>query len=232
MRTTARLHKFLKGFEGFRATAYIPVKGDKWTIGYGFTEGVEEGDTMTRAEADARFIEELAKYEYAVERATHKRCTQSQFDALVSLAYNIGIGALQKSTVLKAHNREDFAAAARAFALYNKSGGKVYPGLVKRRAAEAAMYLESSGEDLPQDMPQTVDSEPRFTQSSIGKGSIIAGSTATVATVAETLNTVNMVKDTTHSLGDWMVPLLLVVVVIAIGYIAWERIQIRKGGYK
>ena len=94
------------------------------------------------------------------------------------------------------------------------------------------MYLESSGEDLPQDMPQTVDSEPRFTQSSIGKGSIIAGSTATVATVAETLNTVNMVKDTTHSLGDWMVPLLLVVVVIAIGYIAWERIQIRKGGYK
>lgn len=232
MRTTARLHKFLKGFEGFRATAYIPVKGDKWTIGYGFTEGVEEGDTMTRAEADARFIEELAKYEYDVERATHERCTQSQFDALVSLAYNIGIGALQKSTVLKAHNREDFAAAARAFALYNKSGGKVYPGLVKRRAAEAAMYLESSGEDLPQDMPQTVDSEPRFTQSSIGKGSIIAGSTATVATVAETLNTVNMVKDTTHSLGDWMVPLLLVVVVIAIGYIAWERIQIRKGGYK
>lgn len=232
MRTTARLHKFLKGFEGFRAAAYVPVKDDKLTIGYGFTAGVKAGDTMTRAEADARFIEELAKYEYAVERATHERCTQSQFDALVSLAYNIGIGALQKSTVLKAHNREDFAAAARAFALYNKSGGKVYPGLVKRRAAEAAMYLESSGEDLPQDMPQTVDSEPRFTQSSIGKGSIIAGSTATVATVAETLNTVNMVKDTTHSLGDWMVPLLLVVVVIAIGYIAWERIQIRKGGYK
>lgn len=232
MKASPRVISFIKGFEGFRAAAYVPVKDDKLTIGYGFTAGVKAGDTMTRAEADARFIEELAKYEYAVERATHERCTQSQFDALVSLAYNIGIGALQKSTVLKAHNREDFAAAARAFALYNKSGGKVYPGLVKRRAAEAAMYLESSGEDLPQDMPQTVDSEPRFTQSSIGKGSIIAGSTATVATVAETLNTVNMVKDTTHSLGDWMVPLLLVVVVIAIGYIAWERIQIRKGGYK
>lgn len=232
MRTSKRGIDFLISQEGYRGRAYVPVPGDKWTIGYGFTEGVQEGDTMTVAQAKVRLASELEKYEDAVEMATHDRVTQSQFDALVSLAYNIGTSALAKSTVIKAHKRGDFAAAARAFSLWNKSGGKVYAGLVKRRAAEAAMYLESSGEDLPQDMPQTVDSEPRFTQSSIGRGSIIAGGTATVATVAETLSTVNSVKDTAHSLGDWLVPLLLVVVVITIGYIAWERVQQRKGGWK
>lgn len=226
MKTSAQGIALIKRFEGFRQNAYQDVVG-VWTIGYGFTKGVQAGDIMSRAQADERLAEELRDYEQAVMRATGGDVTQSQFDALVSFAWNVGAKGMAGSSVIKAHKRKDYQAAARAFALWNKAGGKVWPGLTRRRAAEAALYLE----DLPSEMPQAVEPERPMADSSINRGAVIAGGTATVATVAETVQTVAEVKRGADDLGAWLVPVLLLAVVGLCGYIVWERVKQRKGGW-
>jgi lysozyme len=80
-------------------------------------------------------------------------------------------------------------------------------------------------------MPQTVDAESRMTESPINRAGVVAGGTAAVATVAETARTVADVKYSVSSLGDWLVPVLLVVVVVLCGYTVWQRVQQRKGGW-
>lgn len=230
----------LREFEGFRAQAYIPVPGDVPTIGYGFTRNVKMGDKMTRAEAAARLIRELRPYESAVERACTVPPNQNQFDAMVLLAYNIGTAGFGRSSVLKAHNRRDFAAAARAFALWNQSGGKVYPGLSRRRAKEAALYLDPVRSEIdpeaeavePRPLLGKVDAERPMHASEINRAGVVAGGTAAVATVAETMRAVSDVKSSSDALGpEWLLPLLLAVVVGLCGYIVWQRVQQRKGGW-
>lgn len=235
MRLSNPSRERLKRLEGFRAKAYIPVPGDRVTIGYGFTDGVKMGDTMTREEADARLIEELRPYEMAVWQACTNEPNQNEFDAMTSLAYNIGIAGFKRSTVLKAHNRGDHQAAARAFGLWNKSGGRVYAGLTKRRAEEAALYLTPMPDDVSDpispEMPQRIDPESRMIESPINRSAVVAGGTAAVATVAETARTVADVKYSTQALGDWLVPILLIVVVALCGYVVWTRVKQRREGW-
>lgn len=226
MRTSNQGISLIKEFEGFRDHAYRDPVGI-WTIGYGFTKGVRSGDTMTREQAEQRLRDELGQYERAVEQATGGSVTQAQFDALVSFAWNVGIKGMAGSSVIKAHNRGDHQAAARAFALWNKAGGKVWPGLTRRRAAEAAMYL--SGE--PVEMPQAVEPESHMTASPINRASVVAGGTAAVATVAETARTVADVKYSVTSLGDWLIPILLLVIVGLCGYLVWQRVRQRREGW-
>lgn len=160
---------FIQEFEGYHTKlpdgsckAYRCQIGNgmddgKWTIGFGCTEGVYGGLVWTRAQADEAFRRELARFEEAVGRCVTASVTQNQFDALVSFSYNCGESALAHSTVLSRTNAGDPEGAARAFGLWNKSRGQVVSGLVRRRAAEAAMY---SRPDLPSaepEMPQTVD---------------------------------------------------------------------------
>ena len=225
----------LKRLEGFSAVAYIPVPGDVPTLGYGFTEGVTMGDTITREEADRRLSAILVPYEIVVEDACTNTPNQNEFDAMVLLCFNIGIGGFKKSTVLRCHNAGDHQAAARAFALWNKSGGKVYTGLTRRRAEEAALYLTPVPDDVsdpvaPQ-MPQTVDAESGMAQSPINRAGVVAGGTAAVATVSETARTIADVKYSTQALGDWLVPVLLLCVVGLCGYVVWQRISQRRGGW-
>jgi lysozyme len=89
----------------------------------------------------------LAKDLVTVERGVLRLCptglTQSRFDALVSFSFNVGLGNLQRSTIRQRHNRGDFEGTAEAFMDWTKAGGKVLPGLVKRRKDEAALYLEA-----------------------------------------------------------------------------------------
>lgn len=228
MNTSQKGIDLIKQYEGFKSSAYRDVVG-VWTIGYGFTAGVKEGDKITRAQAESRLQAELTKYEDAVEKACTAPLNQHQFDALVSFAWNVGVSGMAKSSVVKAHNRGDNNAAARAFGLWNKAGGKVWPGLTRRRAAEAALYLEPV--DAQDDMPQAVEPERPMMGSSINRASVVAGGTATAAAVVETLATVNQVKSGVESLGDWLVPCLLIAVVILCGYIAFERLKQRKGGW-
>jgi len=232
MRISQRGIALIQEFEGFRSRAYQDVVG-VWTIGFGFTDHVKEGDTITKAQALARLSRELRTYEAGVHAACKIEPSQNEFDALVSFAWNVGVKAMQGSSVIKAHNRGDHPAAARAFGLWNKAGGKVWPGLVRRRAAEAALYLEpmADAEVAPVDMPQAVDAESKPIQSGINRAGVVAGGTAAVATVAEVSRTVADVKTSVDGLGTWVLPLLLIVVVGLCGYIVWQRLQQRKGGW-
>lgn len=132
-------------FEGCRLTAYADpgsADGHPWTIGWGSTgPGIAKGVTWTQAQADERFAADLAKFSAKVRDVLGGAATtQSQFDAMVSLAYNIGVGAFSKSTVLRKHKAGDYAGAEAAFGMWVKNDGKVMQGLVNRRKAEADLY--------------------------------------------------------------------------------------------
>lgn len=132
----------IKGFEGEKLAAY-PDPGTgaaPWTIGVGHTgPDVRPGMTITAAQSTNLLRADLAKFEAGV-AALAPTTTQGQFDALVSFAFNVGLTNLKGSTLLRKHNAGDYAGAADQFALWNKAAGKVLPGLVKRRAAEAQIY--------------------------------------------------------------------------------------------
>lgn len=130
----------IKQFEGCRLTAYR-CPADVLTIGYGHTgPDVTEGLRITPQQAEALLRGDLARFEDGVRRHAGA-ATQDQFDALVSFAFNVGIGALAGSTLLKRHKAGDKARAANEFLRWNKAGGIVLPGLTRRRAAERRLYL-------------------------------------------------------------------------------------------
>lgn len=242
---SARGRALIKQFEGFRADAYQDVVG-VWTIGYGFTRGVQPGQHMTVQQAEARLITELLGYEQAVLSGCTLEPNQNQMDAMCSLAWNIGIAGFLRSTVLKCHNRGDAQSASRAFGLWNKAGGREWAGLTRRRAAEAALYLEpapglvqrvvegaipaaQAGEVPPpppaQAMPQQIDHESGMGASGINRAATIAGTTAA------TVGAVSSIKQSVSDLGGWVVPLLCVAVVALAGYIVWQRWQQRTKGW-
>jgi lysozyme len=231
MKTSGKGIALITEFEGFREKAYQDVVG-VWTIGYGFTLGVQPGDTITKAQAKARLARELDSYEAAVTRACTNEPNQNEFDALVCFAFNVGAAGMAKSSVIKAHNRGDHQAAARAFSLWNKAGGKVWPGLTRRRAAEAALYLTPMPDDVSDpvegpalDMPQRVDSESSLSRSPIVAGSGIAAGATAAAEVARS------VSDVREALGDWLPWVLVAIAVGAAGWAIWSRMQQRRGGW-
>jgi GH24 family phage-related lysozyme (muramidase) len=116
--------------------------GDPWTIGWGSTGAdIRKGVVWSQQQCDERFQEHLDEFAAGVSKAIgNARTTQSQFDAMVSFAYNVGLGNLSSSTLLRKHKAGDYAGAALEFARWNKAAGKVLAGLTKRRAAEAALY--------------------------------------------------------------------------------------------
>lgn len=147
----------IKRFEGkFKRPYLCPAR--IWTVGYGhvlYPEQIrlkmddrlayplkpEDNRTFTSEEIDGLLMDELGKYERGVVRLCPGSLTQNQFDALVSFSYNVGLGALQRSTIRSAFNRGDLDIAADAFLKYNKAGGKELKGLTRRRQAERALFL-------------------------------------------------------------------------------------------
>lgn len=151
----------IHSFESFKANAYKDpgsVNGLPITIGWGSTtdlqgQPIKLGAVWTREYADAKFAQDLARFEMGVNILLDGApTTQSQFDALVSFAYNVGLDndgdgkaeGLGDSTLLKKHKAGDYAGAKAQFALWNKNDGKVLAGLTRRRAAEAALYGSAS----------------------------------------------------------------------------------------
>lgn len=116
--------------------------GDPWTIGWGSTgTDIKRGVEWSQQQCDDRLDRDLAAFAAKVANVIGAAATsQHQFDAMVSFAYNVGIGNLQSSTLLKKHKAGDHAGAAQEFAKWNKAAGKVMAGLTRRRAAEAALY--------------------------------------------------------------------------------------------
>lgn len=134
----------IKQFEGFRATAYL-CPANVWTVGYGTTrisgKPVRSGMKVTTDEAENLLDEDLKRFEDAVNSLVQVEITQNQFDALVSFVYNVGVGSLQKSTLLKKLNAGLFSEAAEQFLRWDKAKGKRLAGLTRRRKAERELFL-------------------------------------------------------------------------------------------
>lgn len=161
----------IEGYEGYHdrmpdgsCRAYQKTyngKKDKWTIGFGCTEGVYEGLIWTREQADAAFSKELAKFESAVTRLVTVDLNQNQYDALVSFCYNVGLGAgkipgFSNSTLLKKLNKGDYKGAADQFQYWNHVNGRPVSGLTQRRTSEANLFLKPTAPEPAPAMPQTV----------------------------------------------------------------------------
>lgn len=116
--------------------------GDPWTIGFGSTgSDIKRGTVWTRAQAEQRFADHVAEFAGGVIRLLDGAPTsQNEFDALVSLAYNIGLGNFGSSTLLRMHKRGFKVDAAAQFVRWNRAAGRVMAGLTRRREAEAAHY--------------------------------------------------------------------------------------------
>jgi len=137
--------ELIKHFEGLRTTAYKDPVGI-WTIGYGHTSmagppAVSEGMTITEAEAEAILKQDLDIFERGVANALTIATNNDQFSAMVSFSFNVGLGALRTSTLLRKHNGRDVPGAADEFLRWVYAGGEILPGLERRRKAERALYL-------------------------------------------------------------------------------------------
>jgi len=142
MQTSQRGIDLIKRFEGLRLTAYDDGVGIP-TIGYGHTAGVKPGLTITADQAVQFLREDLHSAERDIDRLVTVHLCQHQFDALASLVFNIGGTAFRDSTLLRKLNAGDYAGAAVQFDRWVHGGGKILPGLVKRRAAERAMFEDA-----------------------------------------------------------------------------------------
>lgn len=158
MKTSANGIELIKSFEGCKLTAYRDAVG-VWTIGYGHTSGVKEGDKITQKKADELLEGDLLRFETRVNYWSEKKYffNQNEFDALVSFAYNCGNGNLDG---LLKNGRNSRGQIADDILLYNKAGGKMLTGLAKRRSKERALFL-SPVETVSNNNPRTNDDVAR-----------------------------------------------------------------------
>ena len=157
MQVSTELIELVKHHEGVRFRPYR-CSALLWTTGVGhvidpshitvpfasrMALGVPDGwdRVLTPDEVDKLLTDDLRRFEQGVLRLCPAGLNQSSFDALVSFAFNVGLGNLQRSSIRMKHNRGDFEGAADAFLMWTKAGGRELPGLVKRRKDERAMYL-------------------------------------------------------------------------------------------
>ena len=151
-------------FKAYACPAGVP------TLGWGTTRHNNKPITLdmvwTAAQCDAAFLHDVKQQENDVRRLVQVGLQQWEFDALCSFVYNVGPGAFGSSTMLKKINRGDFAGAALEFHRWNKAGGKVLPGLVRRRASESLLFQNLPDDNydgvadivpLEEEMPQQVD---------------------------------------------------------------------------
>ena len=225
MQTNAEGLSLIKIFEGLRLKAYKDPVGIL-TIGYGHTSAagapeVKLGMVITREEAEAMLRRDLVTYEKAVADAVKVTLTSNQNSACVSLCYNIGPGNFKKSSVLRFINQGRFDDAADAFLLWNRAGGKILSGLVKRRAAEAALFIKGGDNvDVPEDERATVEA-------ATGKPSIlsttnVAAGVAAAATISASAKEIANNAAAVFS-GQNMIGVLAVVVLGALGWIVYQR---------
>ena|SRR5689334_16300045 len=128
--------------EGLRLKAYQDSAG-VWTIGYGHTRGVRPGDSISAARAEQFLDADLAEAERAVARLVKVPLTDDQFSALVSFVFNTGEGAFARSTLLRKLNEGGYGLVPACLKSWIFDNGRVLPGLVKRRAAEAALWSKA-----------------------------------------------------------------------------------------
>ena len=123
-------------YEGYSGSAYVPVPGDVATIGFGTTEGVKPGDKTNPVEALGRALADIQKFDKALKQCVIVPLHQYEYDAYLSLAYNIGPGAFCGSTLVVKLNMLDYIEACKQILRWDKFKGKPLAGLTTRRKAE------------------------------------------------------------------------------------------------
>lgn len=122
--------------EDYTSKAIIPVPGDKPTIGFGTTDGVKLGDSITPPKALQRALQDIQQFEGAIKRCVTVPLHQREYDAYTSLTYNIGQTAFCNSTLVRKLNAQDYEGACKEILRWDKFKGQPLPGLTKRRQAE------------------------------------------------------------------------------------------------
>ena len=140
MKTSIEGLALIKKFEGLELEAYKCAAG-VWTIGYGHTKDVQAGDVWSESHADYMLEVELEEFEGYINDNVTVALSQNQFDALVSWVYNLGPANLKASTMLKVLNSGDYEGVPAQIKRWNKAGGKVLEGLIRRREAEALLFV-------------------------------------------------------------------------------------------
>ena len=140
MKTSIEGLALIKKFEGLELEAYKCAAG-VWTIGYGHTKDVQPGDVWSESHADHMLEVELEEFEAYINDNVTAPLSQNQFDALVSWVYNLGPANLKASTMLKVLNSGDYEGVPAQIKRWNKAGGKVLEGLIRRRKAEALLFV-------------------------------------------------------------------------------------------
>jgi lysozyme len=213
-------------YEGLCLEAYRCPAGTL-TIGWGQTEDVYVGQKMTKAEADADLCRSIAARSEQVLSVCTRAPSRYELGAMVSLQYNIGHAGFCRSTVLRAHNAGDAAAASRAFGLWNKATVdgilQEMKGLTARRAAESAMYLRPASGSPMLRMPQVVEPESSLKVSPMAQGgatAVVAGGASVLSTVSEHMGPIGAVASQAKTLvvetvgipHEYFGPLLLLII--------------------
>lgn len=136
----------IKEFEGLQVKPYR-CPGGVWTIGYGHTRTVQAGMVISEAEADVLLKEDLRLVERAVSRIVQVKLSDNQFAALVSFAFNVGVGNFERSTLVRLLNRGWYDQVPAQLMRWNRAAGEVYGGLARRRAAEVKLWKRSDVAD-------------------------------------------------------------------------------------
>ncbi len=179
MKVNSKGLALIKHYEGFRARAYKDPVGI-WTIGYGHTSMagqpiVKPGMVISRQRALEILSKDVEKFSSQIRPFIKVKLNNNQFSALVSFAYNVGVGGFKRSSVLRVVNAGRFEAVPARLALWVKAGGKTYRGLVKRRAAEGGLFLSHQPFPDKRSYPKIkpVDGKPLF-KSTTGFAAIIS----------------------------------------------------------
>jgi lysozyme len=139
MKTSDEGISLIKKFEGCRLEPYF-CSGNVLTIGYGHTKDVIENMSITEDTAEALLKEDLKDFEEQVSNLVKVELNQNQFDALIAWTFNLGSGNLSSSTLLKKLNNSEYDEVPEQIKRWNKAGGKVLEGLIRRREAEALLF--------------------------------------------------------------------------------------------
>lgn len=232
----------IKEFEGIRLESYKCPAGI-WTLGIGHTSAagppkVEPGMRITVQEAYDILNRDLDQYEAAVNKYVKVPLTQNQFDALVSFVYNVGVGAFQKSTLLKKLNAGQYNAVPGELMKWTKAGGKELAGLVRRRRAEAALWRgvdeTASVDEYARVEPDLPKPSKSMAQSKEGNAALITAGLGGVTAAKDVADTITSAGESVHSFiqmllsPGFLLPMAIVIAGLAIWY--WRRQRLQEEG--
>jgi len=233
MRTSEAGLALIQEFEGLRLTAYTCPAGIL-TIGYGHTSAaglptVTPKMKITKRVALDILRSDLGRFERGVNELLKVEVSGNQFDVLVSFSYNCGLGALKKSTLLKRVNAKRFDDVPAELMKWTRGGGKVLPGLVRRRRAECEMWrsLPDSEKDDSRVAPDTPVPKKKITQSKEANAAVVAGGAGAFAAAREAIPVLqqanSVISGFSEALGKPAVIAFLIIAVAAAGIWYWRK---------